>query len=424
MPTARFVAAMVTAEVLGMLGISAFAALLPTFAAAWGLSATEAGWISGLYYAGYVIAVPVLTALTDRVDPRRIYLAATALGGVANLGFALTAHGFWTAVGWQMLAGVGLAGTYMPGLKALTDRVTGRHQSRALASYTSGFTLGISGSFLMAGELGPAYGWRWAFLAAALGSAVALLLAAIALAPSPPSPQRRLETRPRFLSRTAPGHTLVNRGRLLDFRPVLANRAAMGFVLGYGFHVWELFGMRAWIVAFLAFSASLQPPGAASWSPTWIATGLTILGVFFSIGGNELSLRLGRRPTVAALMAASALAAVAIGFAGAWDYRLVALMALGYGGLVMADSSSLTAGAVEAADQGWRGATMAVHSSIGFLGAFLGPLVFGAVLDVAGGPRAVHAWGWAFASLGLAVGCGPIALALLRPRPASAARRA
>src|SRR5437764_8400000 len=81
MPPVRFVAAMVAAEVLGMLGIAAFPTLLPEFSRAWGLSATDSGWISGLYYAGYVAAVPVLTAATDRIDPRRIYLAATALGG-------------------------------------------------------------------------------------------------------------------------------------------------------------------------------------------------------------------------------------------------------------------------------------------------------------------------------------------------------
>src|SRR5579883_640892 len=126
MSAARFAAAMVAAEVLGMLGISSFAALLPEFTREWSLSATEAGWISGLYYAGYIVAVPVLTALTDRVDPRRIYLASTALGGLANLGFALHASGFWSAVFWQVLSGIGLAGTYMPGLKALTDRVSGR----------------------------------------------------------------------------------------------------------------------------------------------------------------------------------------------------------------------------------------------------------------------------------------------------------
>lgn len=400
---ARFVARLVMTEVLGMLGISSFAALLPTFTKVWGLSATEAGWISGLYYVGYVAAVPVLTALTDRVDPRRIYLACTVLGGIANLGFALTAEGFWSAALWQMLSGLGLAGTYMPGLKALTDRITGKQQSRALATYTGGFSLGISASFLLAGELGPAYGWRWAFLTPALGSALAFAIALTVLKPSPPQAAHRPAT------------------GLLDFRPVLSNRATMGFVLAYGFHVWELFGVRAWVVAFLTFSMTLQPAGALLWNPTWVATTLSILGVGFSIGGNELALRFGRRQVLAVLMGLSALFAFCIGFTGAWSYGLVSLLCILYYGFVMSDSSSLTAGAVEAATPGYRGATMAVHSSIGFIGAFLGPLVFGSVLDWAGGPTTVEGWGFAFATLGIAVGCGPLALALLRPRQASAA---
>jgi MFS family permease len=393
-----FIAAIVTAEVLGMLGISSFAGLLPEFARLWHLSAAEAGWISGLYYAGYVAAVPVLTALTDRVDPRRIYLASTAIGGVANLGFALTAHGFWSAVGWQVLSGLGLAGTYMPGLKALTDRIAGKHQSRALASYTSGFSLGISGSFLIAGAVGIPFGWRWAFLVPAATSALAFLIAFVALKPNPPQAGARPTT------------------RLLDFRPVLANRAAMGYVIGYGFHVWELFGMRSWIVAFLAFSVTLQPAGVATWSPTLVATILTLLAVAFSIGGNELCLRFGRRRTLPLLMLTSAIFACGIGFTAGWSNSLVSLLCILYAGFVMIDSSSLTAGVVEAATPGYRGATMAVHSSIGFLGAFLGPIVFGTTLDVAGGPHRIVAWGLAFATLGIAVGCGALALVLMKPR--------
>ena len=42
---------------------------------------------------------------------------------------------------------------------------------------------------------------------------------------------------------------------LLDFRPVLANRRALAYVLGYGVHCWELFATRSWLVAFLAFRA-------------------------------------------------------------------------------------------------------------------------------------------------------------------------
>jgi MFS family permease len=92
------VVALCVAEIFGMAGFSSFAALLPGFTRDWTLSNTEAGWIGGIYYAGYTAAVPILVTLTDRIDPRRIYLLSTAIGGVACLGFALLADGFWTAL--------------------------------------------------------------------------------------------------------------------------------------------------------------------------------------------------------------------------------------------------------------------------------------------------------------------------------------
>ena len=81
-----------------------------------------------------------------------------------------------------------------------------------------------------------------------------------------------------------------------------------------------------------------------------------------------------------------------------------------YGVTVTADSSSITSGAMAAARPELRGATMAVHSFIGFLGAFLGPLGFGVVLDLAGGGAGDLSWGLAFASAGLVVALGPLAI--------------
>ncbi len=72
-----------------------------------------------------------------------------------------------------------------------------------------------------------------------------------------------------------------------------------------------------------------------------------------------------------------------------------------------------TTGAILAAPPGGRGAVMAVHSMIGFIGAFLGPLAFGVVLDLAGADHLLG-WGLAFAAMGLGVAMGPVALAILR----------
>ena len=68
--------------------------------------------------------------------------------------------------------------------------------------------------------------------------------------------------------------------------------------------------------------------------------------------------------------------------------------------LVMSDSSALTAGVVTRAGERIRGATMAVHSMLGFGAGFVSPLVFGVVLDLAGGKTRPLAWGLAFTTLG------------------------
>jgi MFS family permease len=393
--------AMCVAETLGMATFATFPALLPTFREEWDLSNTEAGWIGGVYFAGYLLSVPVLVSLTDRVDPRRIYLVAMALSCASALGFAIAADGVASASLWRFLQGVGLAGTYMPGLKALTDALPDKAQSRAVAFYTSSFGVGSSLSFVIAGELATAFDWRWAFILSAIGPALAIVFAFWFLRPKPPAAEAMPAT------------------RLLDFRPVFANRRALAFTLGYAVHNWELFGYRTWIVAFFVFAQSQQPAGAIglAWSATTLAALVNLIGLPASVLGNELAHRLGRRQVLIGVMAASAVAGTAFGFSGATlPFVAVVFLAFVYGWTVIGDSATLTAGVVAAADPRYRGATMAMHSMIGFVGSFLGPLAFGAVLDVGGGEQSGMAWGIAFASLSAIILVGPVLMMTLARR--------
>src|ERR1043166_764294 len=84
-------AAQMMAQVRGF----ALPALLPTYMTRWTLTATEAGWLVGVFFASYVAMVPILLSLTDRVPARRIYLLGTGLTTLAPLGFALLADAFW-----------------------------------------------------------------------------------------------------------------------------------------------------------------------------------------------------------------------------------------------------------------------------------------------------------------------------------------
>jgi MFS family permease len=305
-----------------------------------------------------------------------------SLAGAA--GFALFGRGLWSALVFQFLIGAGLGGTYMPGLKTLTDGLEGSVQSRATAFYTASFGVGSSLSIIVCGTLGAAFGWAWAFAYGAVGPLLAGLIVRFAMPPG----------------RTRPAHEPSP--PLLDFRPVMKNRLTLAYIAGYSVHNYELFGQRAWMVAFLVYCASLQPAHAPMVaSAAALAAGINMLGPVMSVSGNELAIRFGRQRVIFTFMTASGLVACLLGYsAGLPWWLVVAFMAFHYG-LMLGDSAALTAGAVASAPPHQRGSSMAVYSFAGFTAAFLAPLVFGVVLDLAGGNTSTIAWGLAFSSIGV-----------------------
>ncbi len=365
-----------------MAAFSAYPALLPEIRDAWSLSNAAAGFVSGTFFAGYMGGVLVLTTLTDRVDARRVYVGSAMLSAGAALGFAVFASGLGSALVWQALAGVGLAGTYMPGVKLLADRTAGRGQSRAIAFYTSSFGIGASASLWLAGALAAWRGWRWAFALAAAGPAAASLLVLVTV-------------RPTSLPAAGP-HPTTDVGRL---RRAIRNPRARRFMWAYAAHCWELFGFRSWLVAFFTFAASRPRLGTSLVAPATAAAAINLIGPVASILGNEAALVVGRERWIARAMVASSALACLVGFASRLPWLVMVGAAAVYFLAVMADSATLTAGVVAAADPADRGATMAVYSLAGFAAASVAPVVYGAVLDLAGGAANELAWVLAFASL-------------------------
>ena len=102
-------------------------------------------------------------------------------------------------------------------------------------------------------------------------------------------------------------------------------------------------------------------------------------------------------------------------FTGAPYWIVVALMLL-YGALIPADVGAINAGVVEGADAAHRGAALALHSVAGFTGAFLGPVIFGAALDGAGGEGVAGAWAVAFGVMAAMIALWPLMTLFLRLR--------
>lgn len=394
---------MCAAQVCAQIGAYTWPALLPTFVGEWQLTNREAGWITGVFYLAYTLAVPVLVTLTDRVDARAVYLSGVALTIVSHAGFAAFADGFWGAVVARALAGVGWAGTYMTGLKLLADRVSPSLMSRAVAGHAA--SIGIAGalSFGFAGTLSHWGGWREAFA----GAGVAALVGWLIVFWLAPRQERRARAEP---------------GALFDFRPVLRNRSAMGYALAYCAHTWEMNSLRGWAVAFLTYVATTTDEKSAWIGPTIVAMTMGLVGTWASVAGNEVSIRLGRQRLVGLAMTSCAICAAGIGFIGPRSYPVAAALVLLYALLIWLDSSSLTAGAAGSAAPERRGATLAVHSMAGYAGGFVGPIAIGWILDLSGG-MSVRGWGLAFLSVAVIGLIGQAGFRLLAPRDLAGDRR-
>jgi len=398
---ARLVAVVCTAQIFVQLGAGFWPALLPQMMQLWQLTNSEAGWITAIFFGTYMVSVPVLVTLTDRVDAKRVYLFGVACTVAGHLLFGLFADGFWSAFATRALAGMGWAGTYMTGLKLLADQVDAKMMSRAVTGHAA--SIGISGavSFLLGDVLAQHFGWRSAFALSAGTAFIAWLMVAFVVP-----------------WRTAPPRAAGPKGSqpaLFDFRPVVRNTSAFAYSIVYCVHTLEMSALRGWGVAFLAFVASSTGLAGETLSPALVVTVLALLGTLTSIVGNEASIRFGRRRLVATAMILSILFAATVGFLGSTNYWLAVVLLIVYGMVVWLDSSSVTAGAAGNAEPSRRGATLAVHSMLGYAGGFVGPLVVGWTLDLAGGMSPI-AWGLAFAVVAVLMALALVLFLAIRPR--------
>ena len=378
---------MLMAQTCALLGFACYAVVLTTLQDEWHLSNLQSGLIASAFFFGYMLMVPLATALTDRVDAKKVYLVGGLSATCGLLGMGLFAYNFWTALIFMALNGVGLAGTYMPGLKILSDRIKTGELTRHIAFYTAFFGIGTGFSYLCSGWILNSLGWRYVFGIIALGPFTALLIVLLFI--------------PALTHEKWHGPIRI---RLHDIFPVdkwrlvLQDKTASGFIFGYTAHSIELFACRSWIVAFFGFCAIVTGDPFLL-TATTLAGVINFFGVPASIIGNEIALRIGRQKWIFFVMLSSAAFGVALAWSTGQSWWLIIALAVGHTIFIMADSSTLTAGLVISAKDDIKGAAMGLHSLMGFGGGLLGPAIFGFVLDLTGSRASQISWVWAYAAV-------------------------
>ncbi|WP_255535720.1 nitrate/nitrite transporter [Polynucleobacter sp. es-GGE-1] len=375
------------AQTCALLGFACYAVVLTPLQEEWHLSNLQSGLIASAFFFGYMLAVPLATALTDRIDARKVYLVGGLSATSGLLGMSLFASNFWTAMFFMAINGAGLAGTYMPGLKILSDRIQSGELTRHIAFYTAFFGIGTGFSYLCSGWILSALGWHYVFGIIALGPFTAFLIVLIFI---PPLAHEQWK-----------GPIQI---RLRDIFPVdkwklvLQNKKASGFIFGYTAHSLELFASRSWLVAFFAFCTAASGESFFL-AATTLAGVINFFGVPSSILGNEIALRVGRQKWVCIVMLTSAVLGIALASSTGHSWWLIVALAIGHAIFIMADSATLTAGLVISAQENIKGAAMGLHSLMGFGGGLMGPAIFGFVLDISGSRSSQIAWVWAYVAV-------------------------
>lgn len=396
----RLTATMSIAFLASQINFSSFATLLPFYTQEWQLTSAEAGWIGGIFFAGYVVSVPIFGPLSDRISPKLLWLLGSILSGASSLAFAFFADGLLTAMFLRFLSGFAFGAMFTPGLKILSDALSGKAQTRSAAFYTATFGLATGASIFVSGLIDEMYGWQAVFYVGTIGSFAATVIVTV------------------FVPGSRPTRKVTPTG-LFDFGPVFRSRGAMTYVTAYAAHNWEGFGVFAWGVAYLAFlSAHKGGVGFGGFTNADVAAIGALLAMPIAILGNELANLFGRRRTLIVIMSTSAVFAVIVGGSGDLPVWLILSLFAIYAGLIGADAGAITAGMIQNAPEGYEGATMAIHTLAGFMAGALSPIAFGVALDVFGAGT-IAGWQAGFSVLAVGLIAGPVALLRLRTEPKS-----
>ncbi|WP_343115697.1 MFS transporter [Ostreiculturibacter nitratireducens] len=365
-------------------------AIVPELTESWSLSPGAAAWLTNSVQLGFVVGAisSSFVNLPDIVRMNRLMAVASLAAAAANL-VLLAEPGTAAAIGARFATGVALAGVYPPALKLMaTWFVKGR--GLALGFLIGALTLGSAMPHLFR-ALTAGIEWK----SVVLSSTLATLLGAAIFA---------------FAVREGPfpfGRAVFNPRQALS---VFSSRPLLLANLGYFGHMWELYAMWVWLLAF----ARAAEAGLASFpfgSASMLSFIVVASGAVGCLLGGWLSDRIGRCLTTAGMMAVSGSSALLIGFAFGGPGWLLALIAIVWGISVVGDSAQFSAVVTELADQSFVGTALALQLGIGF------GLTVIAIWAIPFFVAAIGGWQWAFLLLVPGPVVGVLSMLRLRAHP-------
>ncbi len=369
-------------------------AIAPALEREKGLSADDLAWLTIGVQLGFVAGtlISAVLNLADLVNARLLFGASAIAGALLNLG-VIPADGFWSLALVRFGTGILLAGVYPPAMKI----VAGWFQDRrglALGVMIGALTIGSGSPHLLRSIFVD--NWEASIVGSTILAVAGGLLVPWAVSDGPfDVPGAKFD--PRYLLR------------------VVAQRDLRLTLLGYLGHMWELYGMWAWIGTYLgAVYGTRALLGDSLELASAMAFAVFLVGAIGSAFAGLASDRYGRTMSTIVPMAISGSAALAIGFLPFSLSPLIGILALVWGMSVIADSAQFSTAATELCEPRYRGTVLTIQTGLGFALTAVSIRLVPVIVD---GPG----WGVAFAILAIGPMVGVLAMWRLRTLPEASA---
>jgi len=342
------------------LGFGIVAPAIPLFAKDFGVTNFAAGAVISVFALVRFASAPVAGRFVNRFGERLVLATGIGIVGVSSL-LAGFSGNYAQLIVLRGIGGFGSAMFTVSSFALLLRVVAPDQRGRAAGTYQTGFLLGAIAGPAFGGPL-TAWSLRAPFFVYATTLLVAGSLATVFLA-------RTALREHEVVAGTADQAptTLATALRSPAYRAAVANNFAVG---------WAIFGVRSSLIPLFVVEGLRLGP---SWTGAGLVLSAAVQGLVLIPAGRLVDTR-GRRPFLRAGAAFSLVAGVTMALAGGAPLFLAGMALYGAGSALLGVSSAAVVGDVIA---GRGGTPVAAFQMASDAGAFLGPLVAGALTDAA-----------------------------------------
>lgn len=375
---------------------------IPIFAESFGVSALAASAVVSSFALMRFVSSPLAGSWTNRFGERIVLATGLGVVAVSSL-LAGLSHSYVQLLVLRGLGGVGSAMFTVSALGLLLRVVDSSQRGRASAAWQGGFLVGgVAGPAIGAVLLAISIRAPFFFYAGTLG--VATVIALVYLSPA------RIAAREEMVTEEGgvlPAETRA--GGWAELREALGNgayRAALAVNLAAGL---TAFGLRAALIPLFVVQGLKQGPSLSGWA---FLVAAIVQACFLVPAGRITDLR-GRRPAMIIGTSATVVGMVMLMAddlaSGSVSVALVVFFAsmivMSVGTAFLGSAPSAVVGDIMGGRQG--GSVVATYQMVSDLGAVIGPLLGGLLLDLYG-------FEWAF-GVGAAVAAIALVFVLVMP---------